>query len=226
MDRKSELAAAWDRNAENWARAVRDGLIASRKAGSDEAIVSAIVARRPARLLDVGCGEGWLIRRVCALTGCEAVGIDGTASLIERASEADPRNHYLVLSYDALIAGAPDLGGAFDIVAFNYALFDQESAKLLAAVRPLMAAAGRVVIQTLHPCCLPPGQPYRDGWRTEDFAGFEGQDWQPMPWYFRTLESWHRVVRDAGLVLHELREPLDEATGRPLSLLMVCGAEA
>ena len=107
MDRKSELAAAWDRNAENWTRAVRDGLIASRKAGSDEAIVSAIVARRPARLLDVGCGEGWLIRRVCALTGCEAVGIDGTASLIERASEADPRNHYLVLSYDALIAGAP-----------------------------------------------------------------------------------------------------------------------
>ena len=79
MDRKSELAAAWDRNAENWTRAVRDGLIASRKAGSDEAIVSAIVARRPARLLDVGCGEGWLIRRVCALTGCEAVGIDDDA---------------------------------------------------------------------------------------------------------------------------------------------------
>jgi len=79
MERTKALIESWDKNAANWARAVREGLIPSRRAGTDDAIVSAIFSRRPSRILDVGCGEGWLIRRICQLTNCVAVGIDGSA---------------------------------------------------------------------------------------------------------------------------------------------------
>ena len=97
MDKDRQLADSWDYNAGNWTRVVRDGLIPSRQAGTDAAILDAIVARAPVRLLDVGCGEGWLIRAASERIGCAGVGIDGSARLIEAARAADPRNRYFLL---------------------------------------------------------------------------------------------------------------------------------
>jgi SAM-dependent methyltransferase len=223
MDRTKALAISWDKNAANWARAVRGDLIPSRTAGTDAAIVNAIFARKPSRMLDVGCGEGWLIRRVRQLTNCAAVGIDGSAVLIEEAKQADANSQYETMSYAELTSDSSSVGDDFDVVVFNYSLFDEDVAQSLAAVRPRLAIDGVVIIQTLHPWSLPAGEAYADGWQTENFAAFGNQDWEPMPWYFRTLESWHRVVREAGLTLLDLKEPAAEAGGRPLSLLMICG---
>jgi SAM-dependent methyltransferase len=223
MDRTKALASSWDKNAANWTRAVRDGLIPSRKAGTDDAIVKAIAGRKPSRMLDAGCGEGWLIRRVRQLTTCTAVGIDGSALLIKDAQRADGNSQYETMSYAELAIDSSSLGDEFDVVVFNYSLFDEDAAQVLASVRPLLASDGVAIIQTLHPWSLREGDAYTDGWRVENFTAFGNQDWEPMPWYFRTVESWHRVVRDAGLVLIDLREPAAEAGGPPLSLLMICG---
>ena len=115
------LAASWDRNAANWTRVVREGLIPSRRAGTDAAVLDAITERAPRRLLDIGCGEGWLIRAVTARTGCTAVGIDGAEALIAAARAADPVNDYRMLDYGDL--GAAEIGADFDVVVFNYSLF-------------------------------------------------------------------------------------------------------
>ncbi len=225
MDPSKELSESWDKNAGNWTKAVREEQIPSRRQGTDEAIVTAILDRRPVRLLDVGCGEGWLIRNVVeALRGqamhCEAVGIDGAASLIEDARSTDPEGDYRVLDYDALMHGKASLGDPFGVIVFNYAILDEGASELLVANRSLLTPNGRIIIQTLHPDTQ--SGPYRDGWRTEDFSTFKSQNWQPMPWYFRTLSSWHTVIRDAGLVLEDLIEPMAEGGDRPLSLIMVC----
>lgn len=226
MDRESMLSRAWDRNAARWTRIVRDGLIPSRRAGTDEAVVQAIAARKPRRVLDVGCGEGWLIRRLRRDVDCTAVGIDGSARLIEDARAADPDSRYEVVAYADLIDGTAGLAADFDIAVFNYALFDEKVDRILAATSALLARGGAIVIQTLHPWALSEAEAYRDGWRTEDFSAFEGEDWEPMPWFFRTLESWHATVRAAGLAVTDLTEPKSAADGRPLSLIMVCKAVA
>lgn len=85
----------------------------------------------------------------------------------------------------------------------------------------MLAPGGAIVIRTLHPRTQ--DGPYRDGWRTEDFSGFESPGWQPMPWYLRTLESWHGAIAEAGLTLQDLREPLGQGDDRPLSLILICG---
>ncbi len=220
MDRSKSLAKSWDDNAGNWTKAVREGQIPSRRAGTDDAIVAAILDREPARLLDVGCGEGWLVRRIVRASGCRAVGIDGSAALIEAARSADPTGDYRVLSYADLVGGTSSLGDRFDVIAFNYAILNEDAAQLLTAVTPALARDGCIIIQTLHPQTQ--DGPYRDGWRTEDFSGFAIPGWKPMPWYFRTLESWHAVIRDAGLVLCDLAEPTAEGDDRPLSLILTC----
>ena len=203
-------------------RAVRDGSIASRKAGTDAAILDAIATRGPACFLDAGCGEGFHVRRVAEMTGCEATGFDGAIALVEAARAADPGNRYIVLTYDAFIADPGAVGGPFDAIAFNYALFDEDVAPVLAAARGLLAPGGAILIQTLHPAAAGGG----DGWRTEDFAAFGSGDWTPMPWYFRSLELWRAAIAEAGLTLASVTEPAAEPGGAPLSLLMTCEAPA
>ena len=220
MSRSKSLSRSWDRNAGNWTKAVREGLIPSRRAGTDDAIVGAILGCKPARLLDVGCGEGWLIRRVAQSLDCEAVGIDGSAALIADAGAADPDHDYRVVGYADLIDDAAAIGRGFDAIVFNFAIFDESAPQLLAAIRPLLASDGRVIIQTLHPRTQ--GGPYEDGWRTEDFSAMGTPGWEPMPWYFRTLESWHAVIRAAGLEVKDTAEPVAEDNDQPLSLIMIC----
>ena len=208
------LAESWDRNAANWTRVVRESLIPSRGAGTDAAILDAIAGRAPRRLLDIGCGEGWLIRAAAALTGCACVGIDGAAALIEAARAVDPANAYHVLDYNDFAAA--NIGAEFDVAVFNYSLFAEDIAPLLHAAAGRLAPGGVVLIQTLHP-----GAGQEDGWRSEDFAAFAGGDWVSMPWYYRSLDSWRTAVARAGLGVREMREPKSE-DGRVLSLLLVC----
>src|ERR1700743_1203478 len=108
-----DLTESWDRNAANWTRVVREGLIPSRRAGTDAAILEAIAERAPRRLLDIGCGGGWLIRAVTGCFGCAAVGMDGSEALIAAARAADPANDYRVLDYSGLAAA--EIGADFDV---------------------------------------------------------------------------------------------------------------
>ena len=219
MAPEEQLRRSWDANAAAWTAAVRGGAIPSRTAGTDGAIVDAIAALRPERVLDVGCGEGWLARRLRTELGCEVVGIDGSAPLIAAAGAADPDGSYRVLSYERAIAEPAALGGPHAVAVCNFALLGEALAPLLGALGSALAPGGALLIQTLHPWTACSDQPYRDGWREETFRDF-GAGWQPMPWYFRTLASWLAAAGTAGLALTGCREPADPVSGRPLSLLL------
>ena len=77
------------------------------------------------------------------------------------------------------------------------------------------------MIQTLHPLIACGDRPYRDGWREGSWAGFDPAFTDPAPWYFRTLESWTRLLRGHGLRLLEMIEPLHPLSQRPASVIFV-----
>lgn len=83
-DPQSALIQSWQLNAHSWIEAIRTGAIASRQQVTDQAILLAILGRQPERLLDLGCGEGWLLRELDK-RGVQAVGVDGDATLVEAA---------------------------------------------------------------------------------------------------------------------------------------------
>ncbi|QAY86489.1 class I SAM-dependent methyltransferase [Pseudomonas arsenicoxydans] len=214
---ESNLLQSWHHNAQPWIEAIRGGTIESRLQVTDQAILLAILGRQPERVLDLGCGEGWLLR---ALTerGIEAVGVDGDATLVE-AAQAAGSSPVHVASYEALVDSKVDIGRDYDLICANFALLHQDIIPLLAAMNALLAPGGALVIQTLHPW-IAAGDDYQDGWREETFAGFKGQ-WKPMPWYFRTLSSWLNALDMAGYQLTSLQEPQHPQSPVPQSLLMV-----
>ena len=215
-DRQAEIASSWDANAEAWTKAVRDGAIPSRRAGTDAAILAAVRRATGRKVLDIGCGEGWLARAI-APEGFVVAGIDGSAGLIERAREAGGGT-FQVMSYDAFAAHPSSAGGPFDVEVLNFALLSDVISPLLAAVTKCLVPGGMLLIQTLHPVEVSRGEPYRDGWRLETFGSLEGFA-HPMPWYFRTLASWTLELENAGFVIERIDEPVDPGSGRPLSIL-------
>ena len=66
------------------------------------------------KVLDLGCGEGWLLR-VLADRGIDAAGVDGDATLIEAARAAGSAKVH-VASYAALVDAEIDIGRDYDLI--------------------------------------------------------------------------------------------------------------
>lgn len=219
MDTESQISKSWIDNADAWVDAVREGKIPSRRAGTDAAVIAAVLQSNPAYVVDAGCGEGWLARALTA-NGARVTGFDGSGALIERARERGGAD-FRQVSYDEFIATPESVGSSFDVAVFNFSLFAEDIIPSLRAARAVLRDGGRVIIQTVHPFNDSQAERYVDGWRVETFATMSEAFQTPMPWYFRTMETWVRSVRAAGLTLQELREPVNQETGRPLSLLLI-----
>lgn len=189
--------------------------IPSRVAVTDQALVDAILDYRPDTLLDLGCGEGWLARRLAPL-GIAVTGIDAAPALIDAAREAGG-GRFVVAGYDAL----PPALGSFAMAVSNFALLGKEPVERLFAALPQRLPGGHFIVQTLHPLIACGEQPYRDGWRRDSWTTFSAGVEEPPPWYFRTLESWVRLFGAHGLRLLELREPRAPATGQPASVVFI-----
>ena len=192
-DREAALIWSWMANADAWTRTVREGRIASRRLATDAAIVDAVAERNPKRVLDLGCGEGWLMRAL-AERGIEAIGLDVSLELVMAAEEAGG-GRYRCCSYEELVEDPTRAGGPYDAIACNFSLLGADLVPLLRALRRNLPPGGALVIQTVHPWTAAGDEGYADGWRTETFDAFGDDFAEPMPWYFRTLGAWVRVLR-------------------------------
>lgn len=217
----AKIIESWHNNAGPWTDAVRAGAIASRKLCTDNAIVDAVLGCAPCSVIDIGCGEGWLVRALAA-RGVAALGIDAIAALVERAQQLGG-GQFHTLSYAELAQGK--LAERTDVLVCNFSLLGEQSvADVFGAAPSLLNAGGSFIVQTLHPLVACGDQPYRDGWRHGSWDGFSSDFTDPAPWYFRTLESWVALFARNGLCLRELREPLHPATGRPASIIFIASA--
>jgi 2-polyprenyl-3-methyl-5-hydroxy-6-metoxy-1,4-benzoquinol methylase len=216
----ARIVESWHKNAAPWTGAVRAHEIESRRLVTDQAILDAIHEHAPRSLIDLGCGEGWLIRALAG-SGMRLIGVDVIAELIEQARSAGG-GEFHVASYESIAGG----GFRFtaDAVVCNFSLLGQESVEAIcAAVPSLLTPGGVLIVQTLHPLVACGDAPYRDGWRAGTWQGFNSQFSDPPPWYFRTLSGWMRLFRESGLGLLSLREPLHPASARPASVIFVAG---
>jgi 2-polyprenyl-3-methyl-5-hydroxy-6-metoxy-1,4-benzoquinol methylase len=233
--REEEIIRSWHANAAPWSEAIRTASIASRNLVTDQAIIDAVKTATSIasltdifgpRVLDVGCGEGWLARALYAL-GMRVSGVDIVPDLIAQANASIPAADiggtvaFQVQDY-ASIANRQWRGGPFDAAVCNFSLLGSESVdSLIAALPSYLEESGHLVIQTLHPAAACGAQPYQDGWREGSWQGFSGDFRDPAPWYFRTLESWTTLLERCGFDILECREPKAPGTATPSSVIWI-----
>lgn len=186
-----------------------------RRSVTYEAVVQAVMRHAPAHVLDLGCGEGWLCRAL-GDRGVACLGLDGSPALIEEARAAGG-GRFEVLRFQDL-AGDPagHVGGA-DLIVANFSFLDEQVPETVQRLGAAARPGARLIIQAAHP--LIGAADYRCGWRMEHFDGHQGEDWRPMPWYFRTLSSWLSTLPPRWR-LERLEEPAEAEGAPPASLLL------
>lgn len=213
-----KIVDSWHNNAAPWADAVREKRIESRNLVTNRAIVDAIMSRSPATVLDIGCGEGWLSRELSS-RGVRVTGVDVVPDLIERASRSGGGD-FRVASHEDIAAGKLDV--RVDVAVANFSMIGKESVDGVVLRAPaLLNDGGSLIVQTMHPVVAGGDDVYTDGWRTGSWDGFSDDFADPAPWYFRTIETWVRLITRSGMQLAELLEPLHPASGKPPSVIFI-----
>jgi len=55
------------------------------------------LSQRPFAAIDIGCGNGWVVRKLQKMKNCQfAKGVDGAITMIEKAKEIDPEGNYSI----------------------------------------------------------------------------------------------------------------------------------
>ncbi len=215
-----KIVDSWTKNASPWIAAIRDGQIESRLACTDGAIVEAVLSCSPKSAVDLGCGEGWLTRKL-EDQRVDMIGVDVIPELIEEASRIRPGD-YRMASYEDIAEG--HLNIKVDAIVCNFSLLGKEPVEdVVRAARSLLNQGGSFIVQTPHPVFACGDAPYRDGWRRGSWDGFAAEFTDPAPWYFRTLSSWVNLFIDSGYLLREIREPVHPESGKPASVILVAG---
>jgi 2-polyprenyl-3-methyl-5-hydroxy-6-metoxy-1,4-benzoquinol methylase len=227
---EAKILRSWHVNASPWSRAIRSGSIVSRERVTNAAIVEAIESvaanfgAASLRVLDVGCGEGWLTRALAA-QGMRVTGIDAVPELVVAAQKSGG-GEFQVLDY-AAIARREWSAGPFDVAVCNFSLLGADSVdSLIPGLHGLVSNPGFLVVQTLHPIAACGNAPYRDGWRPGNWCGFSSEFSDPAPWYFRTIETWQALLTSSGFELIECREPEAALASVPSSIIWICKARA
>ena len=81
-----------------WADVGRDEGMERGHAASVEVMLERLLDgwNRPFTAVDIGCGNGWVVRRLAAHQHCtQAVGVDGAPSMIAKAHAVDPEGNYV-----------------------------------------------------------------------------------------------------------------------------------
>jgi ubiquinone/menaquinone biosynthesis C-methylase UbiE len=153
--------------------------------------------------LDLGCGEGRVGVRLREL-GHAAVGVDVSPTL---AAAARARRVYdEVIEADA--AALPFDDGAFDLVIAFMSLHDMDDAAgAMRETARVLAPGGQLAIATLHP--VKTAEEVRDYFKTERYDVLIDRDGIPMVFssLHHSLEAYFSLMRHAGFVVEDLREP-------------------
>lgn len=144
----SEDLARWDRVAQVYAQTVGgDGDSLYRRLAPFLWQQFGDVSGR--RLLDVGCGHGWLTDRL-SRAGASVVGVDGSRVLIDIARRRHPGLEFEVFD---LIGGLPRPARRYDRIVSHMVLMDIPLIdRILADIAACLEPDGVFVFSILHPC--------------------------------------------------------------------------
>src|SRR6266851_442849 len=142
-------------------------------------VVELLAPRAGERILDLGCGDGVLTRKLVEL-GCEVVGVDGSADQVRSA---------LARGVDARVVDGEqlDFDAEFDAVFSNAALHWMRRADdVISGVRRALRPTGRFVgemggagcVETIKTALV----------EALDRRGINGAS--KVPWYFPTVEDY------------------------------------
>lgn len=209
----------WETNAKYWTKIIRERRDRYRTELTDAAILEAIGSCAGRKVLDAGCGEGYLARTLAG-QGADVVGVDVSGGLIGVAGRCPADGTGSVSYAHASVEALPVRDNVFDLVVGNHLFSHLPDPRW--AVREfgrVLKRGGRLIFLTLHPCFYTAGSERgaTGSLPAERYFASRGVDQRflvdglespaMITSWLRPLEDYFAALRDAGFVVTDLREP-------------------
>ena len=245
---QTEATTRWNSNAEAWHRVFGENDV-NRRDLLDPLILELLGELKNQRVLDAGCGDGYLSRKL-ARQGASVTGVEVAEAMLKFAVADEARNSLGIVYYHGSICAMPFLPSeSFDTAITNNVMQDVEDHR--AAVSELarvLKPRGMYLHVINHPCFAMPGTGWvRDEkgtrlYRKVDYYFKRGPflaEWRTAAGMEPTV-TWHRTVGDvinvligAGLSIAQVIEPeppeswrdnprINDAFRIPDFLVLVC----
>lgn len=173
--------------------------------------------------IDVGCGEGRLVRDLAPL-GYSVTGVEPAPTLLKAAREAHPEGTYVAGSATSL----PFADDSVDLaIAYNSLMDVDDLSGAVAEIARVLRPSGRFCLSITHPVAdsvgfedNAPDTPFVINGSylgTAQFSGIAEQDGSVMGFrgWHHPISTYTRALESAGLLIEALREPVpaDDAVG-------------
>ncbi len=229
------VRTGWDRMA-----AWRDHRLGERGDRTHRGVIDPSLLRlvgpvRGLRVLEIGCGNGYLSRTFARAGATRVVGVDlsGPTLAFARARERRRPLGVRYLRRDAArLAGVPS--ASFDLVVANMCLMDlPDAAGAIREAARVLGPRGRLVFSLSHPCF---DRDDRSAWLVErvlyeeqvwrKVRGYRVEEVREVPWevapgrivttksYLRTLTQYVAYLARAGFLVRRVDEPMPSAAFR------------
>jgi SAM-dependent methyltransferase len=203
----------WDEHAGWWQREFTDGADPE----YEEQIIPLIEAHLAGaeRVLDVGCGEGQVARRLTAI-GADVVGIDPTLAQVEMAGVRAGGPAYSRAAAEAI----PVRTAAFDAVVMCLVIEHLDPFEpSIREIARVLCPGGIFLLLVNHPLLQTPGSGWIDDHILEEQYWRVGPYLRPdstleevapgvnLPFMHRPLSRYIHVMGEVGLLIDDMEEP-------------------
>ncbi len=158
------------------------------------------------RVLDAGCGEGF-VARVLEKKGATVTAVDISPSLVGKAKKKEGSVEYLIAD---LSEGLPQFESHFDLVASHFVLNDVPDYKgFINTLGSVTKSGGRAVLSFNNPYSAvlrEKAETYFDSGRVVMYQGMSTIGVKVYH-YHRTMSEYLKAFADSGFMLRTLLEP-------------------
>jgi len=199
----------WKKNADFWIKIIRENLDPYRLKVTNNAILKPLKGEKNLRILDAGCGEGYL-SRLLAKMGNKVWAIDFCPKLIEAAERLE-RKELLGIKY---------FRGDFRKTNFSSAFFDaiishqtineiENPGKAFKEFSRILKKKGRLILLFLHPCFEIDPKKYFQKAKIKKSYYLVSEIKSPSPYFYIHLPlfEWVKLLAETGFLIKKIGEP-------------------
>lgn len=211
-----EKEREWGKNADFWIKIIREKLDPYRLKVTNKAILDCLKDKKNLRILDAGCGEGYLCRAAAKL-GHQVFGIDFCPELIKAAKDLERKKTLGIKYFVGDFRRTKFPASFFDIVLSHQTINEIENPqKAFQEFSRILKKEGRLILLFLHPCF----EIYQQRVKNLSLIYFQKskikKDYylvsgikSPSPYFYLhlPLSQWVEILTKNGFLIEKIKEP-------------------